>query len=485
LQQRLEAPASFRDPDGFVFESGRRILRLVYPHAAADLRAFLGSGPARAWLADGKLVGSRILEDPSAGELPRQCQGRLPRGALVVEHDPIPFRNFPYEWSPEMLHAAAYLTLELAMAANAEGFTLKDATPYNVMFHGPKPVFLDVLSFRPRQPLEPVWQPYGQFIRTFVLPLLAHRHFGLRLDEILLAHRDGIEPERIWELCPLYRLLWPPFLFSVTIPVLAGWRTGSSAAQRYSIPSARDSEEASFILDRLFARASRLLSRISVRRRRTRSLRYTESTQQLDRAAFAKKEQFLKAALQRWSPATVLDLGCNTGHFSRLAAESGAEVLALDRDQDVVGAVWRTASASRSRILPLVVDIGRPPGACGWHNRECAAFLDRAHGAFDCILMLALMHHLLANEGVSLASILDLAAELTTRFAIVEYIDPADLLFQQVARGRGELHRGVTRESFEDAASQWFQIAATDDVSPTRRMYALERRGPDSCCAAS
>ena len=42
-----------------------------------------------------------------------------------------------------MLRAAAELTLELALSALMEGFALKDATPYNLMFEGPRPVFLD------------------------------------------------------------------------------------------------------------------------------------------------------------------------------------------------------------------------------------------------------------------------------------------------------------------------------------------------------
>ena len=46
-----------------------------------------------------------------------------------------------------MLHAAGALTLELAQGALEEGFGLKDATPYNVLFRGSRPVFVDVLSF--------------------------------------------------------------------------------------------------------------------------------------------------------------------------------------------------------------------------------------------------------------------------------------------------------------------------------------------------
>jgi SAM-dependent methyltransferase len=474
--RELAESLSFRDPDGYLFQPGSRILRYVLPHAAGDVRALLDSRLAANWMNAGKLVRSGILENPAGCELPSECAGGLPQGAVIVEHTPIAFRNYPYEWAPEMLRAAAELTLELAREAMRGGFSLKDATPYNVIFDGCRPVFVDLLSFRRRDPTESVWRPYAQFVRTFVLPLLAFRYFGLRPDEILLAHRDGIEPERLMPLCPAYRLLFPPFLSSVTLPALLA-RGGGAKADRYQVRHARDANEAAFLLESLFARAGRLLRHGNKPRRASATVQYMDSGHPYAAAELAEKERFVESALQRCVPRNVLDVGCNTGHFSRLAARSGARVVAIDRDEAAIDAVWRSASQAAPGILPLVVDIGRPPGACGWQNNECAAFLDRARGSFDCVLMLALMHHLVVNERVPLGAILQLAAELTTRWAIVEYIDPHDSNFQNIARGRDALHGDVTRENFESAAGRWFQIVGARDINLTRRIYLLQKRG--------
>ena len=78
-----------------------------------------------------------------------------------------------------------------------DGIGLKDATPYNILFRGPDPVFIDVLSFERRNPGDPTWLPYAQFVRTFLLPLLANKYFGLGLDQILTTRRDGLEPEEV------------------------------------------------------------------------------------------------------------------------------------------------------------------------------------------------------------------------------------------------------------------------------------------------
>jgi hypothetical protein len=121
-----------------------------------------------------------------------------------------------------MLHAAAGLTLDLARTLAADGLGLKDATPYNVLFRGPNPVFIDVLSFERREPGDPTWLPYAQFVRTFLLPLLANRAFGLGLDQILTTRRDGLEPEELYRWIRPAQRLRPPYFGLVTVPTLLG-----------------------------------------------------------------------------------------------------------------------------------------------------------------------------------------------------------------------------------------------------------------------
>jgi hypothetical protein len=150
-------------------------------------------------------------------------------------------------------------------------------------------------------------------------------------------------------------------------------------------------------------------------------------------------------------------------------------VVAIDRDPAAVGKLWESANEASADVLPLAIDIARPPGASGWANREHASFLERARGRFDCVLMLALLHHLIVNERAPLDSIFELVSHLTTRLAIVEYIDPADEQFQRILRGRDSLHRDLTRETFEQAALPYFRIVERCPVTATRTLYVFER----------
>jgi SAM-dependent methyltransferase len=462
---------SFRDPDGFVFHSGERIFRCVLPHAAAGVRSFLSAPGAAAWMREGVVVRSTPL-DPPFTELPQEWRGKIPPGAVVLEHAPVRFPSYPYEWPPEMLHSAASCTLMLAQAALASGFILKDATPYNVMFEGPKPVFIDLLSFQPREALDPLWRAYAQFVRTFVYPLLATQYFGLDLNEILLPHRDGLEPEKMLRLCPFWRLLLPPFLGAVAIPALFSGEAITRRPETYRPRLARNAGEAKFLLDRLLRRAQRLLRAVQPKPQPGADSYETSHT--YSAPALVKKENFVLE--MAGNSRTVLDLGCNTGRFSLLAAGGGRSVVAIDRDPAAVSLVWRRARETGLDVLPLVADITRPPGGTGWANRECAAFLDRARGRFDCVLALALLHHLQISERVPLDAIFELLFQLTTRLAIVEYVGPEDSQFRRLTRGREALHANLTVDAFETAARRLFEIAGSCELTPTRKIYAMTKK---------
>ena len=452
---------------------GGRLLRLVNESGRADVQAFLRSAGGRSLLSSGRVAATRVL-DPSDISV----QFDLPDPVLpvmVLEHDRIWFPSFPYEWPAEMLHQAGVLTLDIAEQLLPEGLSLKDATPYNVLYRGPQPVFIDLLSFDQRDPTDQTWLPYAQFLRTFVLPLLVNRHFGLPLKQILESSRDGLEPRDVYAMSGPLKRLRPPFLTLVSLPSwLGGWRRGydPTVYRRASIAPAR----ARFVLEHLFRHLRRLLRRVAPKHTESEWSGYdTDAARERDQ--LAAKRRLIEDLVQQHRPSTVLDVGCNTGYMAAIAARAGASVVAIDSDPVMVGETWRRAVAENLDILPLVVDLTRPSPAIGWRNRECPSFLTRANGAFDAVFMLAVIHHMLVSERIPLPEILDLAAELTRDLAVIEYVGPQDSLFQRLARGRDDLFREVTTEAFEEACKRQFHIVNSVPVSPgSRQIYVLKKR---------
>jgi predicted RNA methylase len=478
----MTAPAvSFRDPAGACCVVGQRVLRVLTTRGATELEAFLRTPSAAQFMAARQLVSTQRLTAAEVAALQQALEWKaLFAGAqpdAVFEHERIAFRSYPYEWPPEMLWEAGRLTLELAQAALQEGYGLKDATPYNILFRGSDAVFVDVPSFEARVPGDPLWQAYGQFVRTFLLPLLANRRWGLSLADIFTARREGFEPQEIYRLCGAIERFNPQVLSLVSMPTWLRGKARAEGEQLYATRVLSNKEKAAFIVKSLLSRLQRSLNSLkptpcstSVWSDYMRTHSYTEP-------AFAAKESFIDALLQEFKPQQVLDAGANTGHFSLRAAKAGAQVVAMDLDPVCVGMIWQQASQQALPVLPLVVNLARPSPPLGWCNAECPSFLDRVRGRFDAVFMLALVHHLLVTDRIPLPEVLRLAAELTTSLLVIEYVPPEDPMFRQLTRGREKLHQDLNQRVFEEACARQFDILRAVALPGTqRRLYALRKR---------
>src|SRR5437762_2631161 len=150
---RGRIPASFRDPSGFVFERDGRLLRQINRSFANEWSAFEQSELRK------ELTRDRILIDhqPAPFELAWDDHA-----AAVIEPQRVELITYPWEWSFSQLRDAALLTLEAQERAAAAGFTLRDASAFNVQFVRGRPILIDSLSFEPATPEEP-WLPYREF----------------------------------------------------------------------------------------------------------------------------------------------------------------------------------------------------------------------------------------------------------------------------------------------------------------------------------
>ncbi len=425
-------------------------------------------------MAGGSLVRSARIAVRDFPEL------NLPEASSLWEHERVWFPSFPFEWPTEMLHSAASLTLDLAEAALAEGFGMKDATPYNVLFRGAQPIFVDVLSFEHRDPLDSTWLAYGQFVRTFLLPLAAQRYFGLPIDQLLASHRDGLEPEAIYAWAGWLRRLTPPLLGMVSLPKwLAGGKKETPVSYRHKMAGSAD--QARFVLSGLLRSCRRQLQALAPQQKADSTWSgYLDHKSLYSPAQLVQKERFVLEALDLARPERLLDVGANEGHFSFLAARQGAEVVAIDTDPTVTGCIWRNASRQKLNVLPLVVDFARPTPAIGWRNQECPSFLDRVSKQFDMVMLLAVLHHVLVTERIPLEDLLGLADELSREYILIEFVAPEDPMFQRIVRGRDELYAYLSPARFEAAANARFELVRSEKLDGLHRWLYLFRRRRDA-----
>ena len=137
-----------------------------------------------------------------------------------------------------MLRAAALLQLDLMQAALADGFILKDASPFNIQFRGVDPVFIDLGSFEPYD--GGPWAGYRQFCEHFLVPLALMSWVDVRLSALLRSHLEGIPLDLGSRLLPRSTWLRLGLLFHVHLHAIAQRRyadRGSGTVER-GAPSA-------------------------------------------------------------------------------------------------------------------------------------------------------------------------------------------------------------------------------------------------------
>jgi SAM-dependent methyltransferase len=449
------AGGTFRDPGGRLYRDGDRILREVNAESAPSALSWLQSSTALRWTEQRRLVSTRILSSE-------------PGQTALLEHERIFFPSYPWEWTPGQWMESARLTLDLCEEVLDQGLILKDATPLNVLFSGARPIFVDVLSFERRDPGSPLWLAYAQFVRTFLLPLAGYVYLGWPLAATV-QRRDGYEPADLAPFLSPLRRWRTPLRSLVTFPLLLE-RKGHGASKRPQV-----SEELSlFALRRLLRSTRKMLRGLVPPARTSRWSGYTRTAAHYQRSDHEAKQAFVRTALDRIRPARVLDVGANTGTYSRIAAECGADVVAWDTDVQAADLNWQTAFRDGLSILPIVADFARPTPAVGWRNGESSSLLERAKGQFDCVLMLGILHHLLIADQVPLDAIIEQLREITSRWAIVEWIPMGDSQFDELCRGRQQLYSHLSEEFFVQALSKKFAVRDTGQLPNGRTLWVLE-----------
>ncbi len=465
---------SFRDPSGYVFQHGERICRTLDAASAAILHDLEAQGHLQRWIRDGLVVGSRFVADPARLA---ELNAAHPGFTAFLEHDRIEPITYPYEWSPSMLADAGRLTLRLQGELLKLGLALKDATAYNIQFVRGKPVFIDLTSIE-RPARRDLWFALGQFNRMFLYPLLLVKHAGWDLRSYFLASLDGRSTLQVGQAFS-FRQRWSPgLILDVGLPFALERKVkaGKAAAPRPP-PAAAGGAPAGnpvaqgMTLRRLAKKIAALAKSIAPE---TVWGDYTQICS-YDAAAEASKKSIVRDFLRQAKPASVLDLGCNTGDYSRIAAECGANVLATDFDPGAVEQLYRRLKKEPAAITPMVVDLANPSPGIGYRNAERPAFLDRARP--DCVLALALIHHLLVGANLPLAAIRDLFALLAQKHLVLEFVPVDDVMFRKLLEFRVNLFGHVTLDHCLKVFAEKFTLLRREAVQNSpRTLLLLEKR---------
>ena len=458
----LAESGSFRDRDGRIYYVDNRVIRGISASAAENFETLQATGFYKKFLDRGQLVGSTLL-DHDAVPLPASVKQEW---SGFLEHDRVPVISYPYEWTFSMLQDAALLQLDLVESAIREDMSLKDCTPYNVQFVQGHPVFIDIPSFETLQAGSP-WTGYRQFCEMFLFPLMLQAYKGVNFQPMMRARIDGIDVQTMSRLFGRGDRFRAGVLTHVWLQAKLDRRYGST---RKNVRS--ELKTAGFNKEMILAnvrKLRKLVSRLSWDGEGSEWGSYDEF-HNYSEADHRSKEDFIRKCVTDGGARFVCDFGCNTGQFSKIAAESADMVLAMDLDHFAVERLYRELKESgQTRILPLVQNIADPSPDWGWRNRERLELGKRARP--DMSLCLALLHHLVISANIPMQEFIGWLAGLSDQL-IIEYVSRSDDKVQALLRNKDDKYSDYSRESLEASLESHYEIVERKPLeSGNRYLY--------------
>ena len=448
-----------------MFAHAGNVYRTLASQALERMRRFEGCGLLADLVARRMVIPSTVVDSASIGLTDSSV------GSQVVAHERIPVITYPYEWSFSMLREGALLTLDLLDEALDKDFILKDGTPFNIALHKGRMVFFDTLSFDDYEEGR-VWDGYRQICQQFLFPLMVEAYIGVAFRPLLRSMLEGIPA------ATMKRLLRPRHyrhagVFANVLMLAHFEKTfGKDGGSTGKLPA--DTAVPKSHLKRTIAKLRHSVSSASYRQVPSEWSDY-ETTCSYSDEDESVKTAFIEDALKGRQDAQLVDLGCNTGRYSMLAATKLRRVIAIDVDAACVDILYRRLrDGNIENVIPLVADLLNPSPALGWQLRERRALTDRIRS--DGFLALAIVHHICIAGNVPLEGFV---AQLATvgAWGVVEWVDRSNSMVQAMLRNRKDVFIDYTWDDFRTYLEKTFSIHRVVEIhGGTRKLCLVSRQ---------
>ena len=335
--------------------------------------------------------------------LPARVATNLPfnKDSLILEHPKIPCLVQPYEWTFHMLQDACITLLKIFLICQDYGYTLKDGHPWNISFYYTHPLFLDFGSFRKKTETDPE-SFQKEFISSFYFPLKMWSK-----GEFYFAHRmlsDDYYPRLDSYNTPFHkynRYLWKEYcVYAVRshINVLAEKTIKKKIFHdKYSLHS--------------------LLKKIQNMKMNSSSLWKHYHDGILNDQSTVSRFNRLLELLKKYNIHSMIDLAGNQGAFSLFALQHSniRSSICADYDEGALDVLYCSVRDENRKlpITPLLMNVLFPIPSGNPVNQPKRA---------DVAVALALTHHLLLTQKLSIDLIFSRIKCYTRDYVLIEFM---------------------------------------------------------------
>jgi hypothetical protein len=386
---------------------------------------------------------------------------------LVLESEAISPITYPHEWSFEMVKTAALAFLDLVELADSYGYTIKDAHLYNWVFNSVQPVWVDMGSFISLPPFSNS-RPWIESFYANVLtplnlwnsgmPLLANRAVScpgrlITIDEAIACNHSYLKGQSV--IIRKIRSIFRFFLFANNIP--------ENTILRRRIKY--------LFLKKLSIQVTQLRNRI-------KDLNYiTPSKWGHYHSQLSHKKNYpiptdvrftrLLELIPSYSPSSILELAGNVGLLSQALAKNLPEIpiICTDYDTNAIDSLYKQIqkipiSNLSTAVLDFMVS-----------ESNSAEIKPQTRFKSDCVIALAVTHHLLLSQGYGYDRIFETIKSYSNRLVFIEFM-PLGLYDGKQAP---QLPKRYNKENFEASFLKYFTLLQIEQLDVNRILYVGQK----------
>ncbi|MFY0650429.1 MAG: hypothetical protein JXQ96_00280 [Cyclobacteriaceae bacterium] len=405
------------DPNGYVFFWNGNIYRAIYEKQRSHVEELFNCGLIKD-LIKRRLIPHTDITNYSTND----C-------SLVLKHTKIPCHSLPFEWSFSMLQDAAKITLEVNHIARKYGYQTIDAHPFNILFHYNKPKFVDIGSFVKIETCygkkSDGWRAFGEFQQSFYAPLkLWSRGYVFFARHSLHGNQISFNDFLIL-LRPLYRVFPPKLLknffylyFSYkafnTVHIDRFKQLVSVSTKREKIGNMIIALAHKNLLPFTFVNFEKLQNKTSkLQKQKIPSLwaNYHSNIKPTER------HEYILSSIQKLNIKTIFEFGGNAGFISQMISDiyDIEHIICSDYDDNAIDTLYKDLRKKQLRITPVLMDFRANIS----DNKFKAA---QVRFKSEAVLALALTHHLILTQNLSLKFILERIKSFSNKYVFVEFM---------------------------------------------------------------
>ena len=188
---------------------------------------------------------------------------------------------------------------------------------------------------------------------------------------------------------------------------------------------------------------------------------------------YQNKKKFVTEFVKRIKPDRIIDLGCNTGEFSKISLDAGAKyAVGFDFDSNAITEAYKKAYREKINFLPLMFNAANPSPNQGWLQQERKGFIERFKS--DALIALAFEHHLIIGKNIPIDQFFFWLSKIS-KYGLIEFVPKSDSTVQKMLEYREDVFLDYNEENFEKNLKKYFNIKNKTKITDSGRiLYEFE-----------